>query len=221
MPRPPRHTTGAPVPRRPRRGARRQPLPARLAIDDVVRAGFDEGLKPGYAVAFPEDVVDDDGTTTFGSYAAANPWPARSQDARTVYLDQFSGEAIGTEDLYGYGAIMRTSDYAISMHMGTQFGLVNRVLVTVGCLGLLWSVVSAAVMYVKRRRPGSAGLPRRPADLGLANRLVLIAVVLGLIYPLWGVSALVVLAVDRFVIRRWSRTRRAFGQREASPSPST
>ena len=145
----------------------------------------------------------------------------RFTEAQIELLGGLSEHRPRPEDLYGYGAIMRTSDYAISMHMGTQFGLVNRVLVTVGCLGLLWSVVSAAVMYVKRRRPGSAGLPRRPADLGLANRLVLIAVVLGLIYPLWGVSALVVLAVDRFVIRRWSRTRRAFGQREASPSPST
>jgi hypothetical protein len=35
----------------------------------------------------------------------------------------------------------------------------------------------------------------------------------GVVFPQWGVTALAVLAVDRFVIRRVPRLRTAFGQR--------
>ena len=187
--------------------------PARLSLDRVVRAAREEGLKDGFGLSFPEDVTADDGTVTYGSFAAANPWPGRSQDALTVYFDQFTGATLGRQELYGFGTVWRAADYTISTHMGTQFGLVNRIVMTFGCLALIWAVISAAVMYWKRRRPGSLGLPRRPVDLRIANHLVVIAVVLALIYPLWGVTALVVLAIDRYVIRRVPRLRQAFGQR--------
>jgi uncharacterized iron-regulated membrane protein len=188
------------------------PLPAQLSLDGIVRAGRDEGLMPGFAVAFPEDVEGDDGSVVHGTFAASNPWPATSQQALTVSFDQFSGETIGRQELYGSGAIGRATDYTVSTHMGTQLGLVNRIVMTLGCLLLLWAVISALVMYTKRRRPGSLGLPRRPRDLRLGNRLVVIGAVLAVLYPLWGLSLLAVLAFDRFVIRRARPLRAAFGQ---------
>lgn len=188
-------------------------LPAPLSLDGVIRAAEEEGLKPGFALALPEDSETDDGGVVYGAYSATNPWPAGSQDALTVFFDQFTGATLGRQELYGYGTVARAADYTVSAHMGTQLGLVNRIVITVACLALIWAVVSSLVMYLKRRRPGSLGLPRRPRDLRLANRLVLIAVVLGVIYPLWGVSAVVVLTVDRLVIRKVGHLRVAFGQR--------
>jgi uncharacterized iron-regulated membrane protein len=43
--------------------------------------------------------------------------------------------------------------------------------------------------------------------------LVVVAVVVGIVYPLWGVSALSILAFDKFVIQRNRRLKVAFGQR--------
>jgi uncharacterized iron-regulated membrane protein len=68
-------------------------------------------------------------------------------------------------------------------------------------------------MYAKRRRKGTLGLPRRPADVHLGRGLVVIAVVLGVVYPQWGASALLILGFDHFVIQRNGRLRRSFGQR--------
>ena len=42
--------------------------------------------------------------------------------------------------------------------MGTQFGLFTRILMTLLCVLAIWSVISALVMFWKRRRPGTAGL---------------------------------------------------------------
>jgi uncharacterized iron-regulated membrane protein len=50
-------------------------------------------------------------------------------------------------------------------------------------------------------------------DVRLAWGLVALMVVIGLIYPLWGVTALLVLGVDRFVIRKVPKLRSTFGQR--------
>jgi uncharacterized iron-regulated membrane protein len=83
---------------------------------------------------------------------------------------------------------------------------------TMLCVLSIWSVISGFVMFWKRRRPGTSGLPRRPVDVRLSKGLAVIAVVLAVVYPQWGVTALLVLAIDRFVIRKVRPLRTAFGQ---------
>lgn len=103
-------------------------------------------------------------------------------------------------------------DTLVSVHMGTQLGLFSRIVMTLLCVLSIWSVISASVMFWKRRRPGTLGLPRRPVDLRLAARLRWSALAFGIVFPLWGVTALAVLGFDRFVIRR-TGLRTLFGQR--------
>ena len=114
---------------------------------------------------------------------------------------------------YGNAAVSLASDYTVSTHMGTQFGLVNRIVMTGVCLLVVWSVISAVVMYVKRRRGRSLGLPRRPEDVGLGTTLMVLFIGTALIFPLFGITALIILGLDRFVIRRIPKLRATFGQR--------
>ena len=129
-----------------------------------------------------------------------------------MFVDQFTGETLAEQSVYGYGAIAVGMDTLVSTHMGTQLGLFTRILMTLLCVLAIWSVISALVMFWKRRRPGTAGLPRRPADVRLSTGLTVAAVLLAIVYPLWGVSVLVILAIDRFVIRGIPPLRRTFGQ---------
>ena len=149
----------------------------------------------------------------FGSFVVSNSWPRKTGEAQDLFLDQFTGNTLAHQSAYGFGAVSYGMDTLVSTHMGTQLGLVNRVLMTSVCVLSLWSVVSAAAMYRRRRRPGTAGLPRRPVDVRLGRRLDLIALALAIVYPVWGATAVVVLGLDRFVIRRTSTLRTAFGQR--------
>ena len=186
---------------------------AQVSLDVVAAAAADEGMQPGYIVIFPEDDMTDAAAPVFGSFALTNPWPSKTQQSLTVYVDQFRGTTLGRTTADDWGGVSKGTDYLVSTHMGTQFGVVNRIVMTFGCVGVTWSIISATVMYTKRRRAGSLGLPRRPADIRLAHRLGLIALVIGIVYPLWGLTALVVMTFDRFVIRRAPRLRVAFGQR--------
>jgi uncharacterized iron-regulated membrane protein len=190
-------------------GATAEPLP----LATVQRIAEEEALKPGYLIALPEDTTDEAGNTLYGTYVLENSWPRKTEQSRSLFIDQFSGDTVGEANSSDMGTIARWTDYAISTHMGTQFGLWSRVVMTLGCVLLIWSVVSAAVMYWKRRRPGSLGLPRRPVDVRMSSRIAAIAICLGVVFPLWGVTALLVVLFDRWVVRRMPRLRVAFGQR--------
>jgi uncharacterized iron-regulated membrane protein len=187
--------------------------PAPMRLNDIVDIAEDEGMKPGFSVYFPTNVTDDGGKTTYGAFTVSNSWPRRTGEARDLYLDQFTGKTLDTQEAYGYGAIGYGMDTLVSTHMGTQLGIVSRLMMTTLCVLAICSVGSALVMFTKRRRPGTTGLPRRPADVRLPRRLALIAGAAAVVFPQWGVTALAVLGIDRFVIRRVPRLRAAFGQR--------
>jgi uncharacterized iron-regulated membrane protein len=197
-----------------------EPLPAMVSLDVVERAAQEQGMHPGYTIAFPSNEKAKDGSTEYGAFSLANYWPSRVQEEQTVYLDQFSGKTLEVLPATHYGALPWAVSFGIQTHMGTEFGLVNRILMTTACLLVLWSVFTAFVMWWKRRPTGSAGFPRRPYDSKMQRNLAIIALVLALIYPLWGLSVLFVLAVDHFVIRNVGPLRRLFGMRRVQAPPS-
>ena len=188
-------------------------VPVPLSLDSVVEIAKEEGMKPNYTINFPSNTKDDVGNPLYGSFTLSNSWPRKTGEARDVFIDQFTGQMLGEQNVYGYGSVSYAADTTVSVHMGTQWGIISRVIMTLTCVLTIWSVISATVMYAKRRRKGTLGLPRRPAEVHLGRGLVAIGVVLGIVYPLWGVSALVILGFDKFVIQRNSRLRPAFGQR--------
>lgn len=206
------NTGDVPIPASYRSADDRQ-VPAPLSLDAVTKIAQEEGMKPNYTIHFPSNGVDDVGNPLFGSFTLSNSWPRKTGEAKDVFIDQFNGTTLGQQDVYGYGSVSRAVDTTVSIHMGTQWGIVSRLLMTATCILTLWSVVSAVVMYSKRRRKGSLGLPRRPAELHLGRGLIVIALAVGLVYPQWGVSALVILAFDKFVIQRNRPLKVAFGQR--------
>jgi uncharacterized iron-regulated membrane protein len=187
--------------------------PAPLSLDSVVAIGELEGMKPGYAVYFPANDVDEAGNPIYGTFTLSNSWPRKTGEARDVSLDQFTGERVQEVGGFGYGAVSYSLDSMVSWHMGTQWGLASRIFMTLLCVLVIWSSFSAVVMYWKRRRNGSLGLPRRPVDVRLGKQLTIVAVALGIVFPQWAVTAIIVLLFDKFVIRRVPRLRAVFGQR--------
>lgn len=186
-------------------------LPARLSLSDVDRAAKLEGLKPGYAIVLPVNTTGDGGTMTYGSYQLSNAWPDRLSEEKTVYLDQFTGTKLAHSDASSGGAIGQATELGVLTHMGTQFGVVDRIVMTAGTLLLLVSIGTSAVMWWLRRPRGGSGLPKRPVNPRLPTAMAVIGLVVAVVYPLWGVSALLVVALDRFVIRRARRLRNLFG----------
>jgi uncharacterized iron-regulated membrane protein len=186
--------------------------PAPLSLDKVVSIAKQEAMRPGFIVKLPTNKVDETtGATVYGSFTVSNSWPRKTGEGRDLFLDQFSGTTRAEQTGAGYGKVSYAMDTLVNTHMGTQLGLANRIVMTTMCVLSLWSVFSALVMFRKRRRPGTLGVPRRPIDIRLARRVVLTATAMGVVFPIWGLSAAVVLGFDRLAIRR-TRLRSVFGQ---------
>jgi uncharacterized iron-regulated membrane protein len=187
-------------------------MPAPISLDRMVQVAEDEGMKPGYTISFPANAVDEAGNPVYGSFTLYNSWPRQTGETRDVFVDQFSGATLDEQRIYGVGTIAVGMDYLVSTHMGTQLGLVSRILMTLLCVLSIWSVISAFVMFWKRRRPGTLGLPRRPVDARFTWKVVAAAVAIGIVFPQWAVVALVVIGIDKFVIRKLPGLRHTFGQ---------
>jgi len=191
------------------------PSPKPLSINDINEIARSERMVPGYSIVPPSDSVGPDGTV-YGSYAVVNHWPQRLSEQRTLYLDQFTGQTIANATAGQDGALSRATSWAVDMHMGAQYGIVTRILSTAACLALLTSIITAAVMWWKRRPAGNGGLPgpggdtqRSAAPRGTAVAVGMIATILAVVYPAFGASLLVVLAAEAILAARRNRLSRS------------
>jgi len=177
-----------------------------LRLEQVAAVARDVEMLPGFAIGLPADET--------GVFVLSNAWPSAAQDERTVYLDQYSGEVLEEVSWQAsWGALAKATSWGINAHMGRQLGVVNGVVMGAVTLGVMFSVLSAPIMYWKRRPRGSLGLPRRPYDARLMRGVVIIALVLGVLFPLLGASMIVVAVVDHLLIRRVPQLRATFGMR--------
>jgi uncharacterized iron-regulated membrane protein len=173
----------AQVPQTPDHGSGAAPIGLDRAI-----AIFDElALHRGYAVNIP--------TTPTGVYTGS-VYPDDLSRQRVVHLDQYSGKPLIDMSFADYGPLGKWLEWGINVHMGQQFGLVNQLVLVAACIGIVVLAVSAGVMWWKRRPRGSLGVPPMPADRGVFRGLIAILAVGGVLFPLVGVSLILMLAID-------------------------
>jgi uncharacterized iron-regulated membrane protein len=185
-------------------------LPAKtVSLDQVQSAMLQSGMAPN-ATIYPPANSRVDGKTSLGSYVVINPWPSSLGQQGASYFDEFTGRFLGSSTAKSWGLLQRWTEFGVQTHMGTEFGVATRIFMTLGCVFTIWMYLTALMMWNRRRR-GTVGLPRRPAQPRLPRGYKAALVCLAAFYPLWGASVLVVYAVDRFVIQKNVRLSKAFG----------
>jgi len=91
--------------------------------------------------------------------------------------------------------------------------VLTRISATLACLAVLTSIVTATIMWWKRRPTGTAGLPGRSSEAVRSNTprgaviaIGVIATALAVLYPSFGVTLIIVLVAEAIVeSRRKSR----------------
>jgi uncharacterized iron-regulated membrane protein len=143
------------------------------------------------------------------------PWTAKSDAAdrprrADVELDG-QGRVLGHRDFANRPFLDRAVGTGVAAHEGQLFGLANQLLNLFVAIGLSLLAVSGVVMWWRRRPSSGLGAPpvrdRPPAAAGFVTLLV----VLGLFLPLLGASMILVLLVERLVLRRLPGLRRWLG----------
>jgi uncharacterized iron-regulated membrane protein len=137
----------------------------------------------------------------------ANFRPAHVENTRTVYLDQYSGKVLGDVRYGDWYAGGKTIEWGTAVHMGREYGAINRAIMLAGCLGVVLLAGSSFTMWWKRRPSGRIGLPAAPADPRVARGLLGIMIPVGIVFPLVGAS-MVAAAILEFLYVRIVRPRR-------------
>jgi uncharacterized iron-regulated membrane protein len=158
-----------------------------IGLDKAVAIVDSLGLQRGYTVAIP--------ASPNGVYSAS-VYPDGVAQQRVVHIDQYSGKPLIDIGYADYGPLGKWLEFGINVHMGQQFGLANQLFLLAVCVAIVVLAVSAGVMWWKRRPSGTLGVPPSPADRRVFRGLLAILVIGGIVFPLVGVSLLVMLALD-------------------------
>ena len=134
-------------------------------------------------------------------------WTAKSTTANRprrveLVVDGTSGELVRRDDFASKHPIDKVVAVGIAFHEGRLFGWPNQLLLLLTAAGLVLVCVSAVWLWLRRRDPGSLGAPPPGISPRRSVPLVATVVALGVILPLFGLSLLAVLLLERLVLRR-------------------
>lgn len=183
-----------------------------ISIDKAVTAAQAKGAPGPYLIMYPEG---DKGVFSVMSsqwYSVGNPAESDVSKETTVHVDQYSGEVVGQYGYDDYSATAKVVSQGIALHEGRRLGTVNAILSTLFCLAVIFLCVTGPMMWWTRRGTAS-GLAAPRAKLPVWGNWILLAamVVLGVFLPLFGLSLLIILALDQLLIRRVPALKSFFG----------
>ncbi|WP_252189284.1 PepSY-associated TM helix domain-containing protein [Rossellomorea vietnamensis] len=172
-----------------------------LSMNDIVSIAKREGIDPSYTVYIPQD---DKGVYTLSAF------PAKAQNEVTMHLDQYTGAVLADYRFDNYGIGGKIVAMGITLHTGTQFGFINQLFSLLICLGIMLVAVSGFYLWLKRKPKKEMGAPKSPGIMKL-KYFLLVMIALGILFPLVGASLIVILLLDRLLIKKIPATKKFFG----------
>lgn len=184
----------------------------RISIDTAVAVAEQEGSPGPYYVTYPEGETGVFTVMSSQWYQKGNPAENDPSLERTVHVDQYSGEVAGQYGYDDYSPAAQVVSQGISIHEGRRFGIANTIGSALFCIAVIFMCVSAPIMWWTRRGTAS-GMAAPRAKLPVWGNWLLLGVlaVLGVFLPMFGLSLILILALDQLVIRRIPRMKKFFG----------
>ena len=118
---------------------------------------------------------------------------------RTVTYDSQTGEELSRSDFADKHPIDRAINAGIAWHEGALFGLANQIMGLLIALALMALSVLGVVLWVKRRPSGRLAAPPKGGPMHM--EFVVVAIVLGVLLPLFGISMIAILLIERLKAR--------------------
>ena len=113
------------------------------AINRVHGALVAAGLPLAYRLSIP---------TEAGDPYSAYTYPARPEGQRTLHFNS-DGEVLVDTGFDDYGAIAKTVEYGVALHMGNYFGRANQIVMLLACLAIIALILTGLTLWL-RRPPG-------------------------------------------------------------------
>jgi uncharacterized iron-regulated membrane protein len=137
---------------------------------------------------------------------------AQNRTLRTnVDFDPRTLAIVRRKDFSQRHPIDRVIGIGISAHEGQLFGWVNQAISLLAAFGLMTLSASAVVLWLRRKPQGQLGAPQPKALARFSPGLLALVVVLSIVFPTFGASLLVVMVLERLVLRRIEPVRNWLG----------
>jgi uncharacterized iron-regulated membrane protein len=174
-----------------------------LSLDYLKKVVSTDGLPGPYFIVFPEGETGVYSVIADQWMVAGNPAFSDVTQEAVVHIDQYSGEIIARYSYDEYSALAKVVSNAIAIHEGRRFGIVSQISTIAFCVGILFLCITAPIMWWRRRKPGQGlGAPRGSINFKAHPWVTVALVLLCVGLPLFGLSVLVLLLIDKFVIRK-------------------
>ena len=164
-----------------------------LPLDAFVEFGMKQNLPGHLEIELPKE--------SSGTVHLRNRWGATSQE-RHFQLDAYTARPVGEAGWSDMPASQKAVMVGIDLHEGQLFGRVTQVLSTLLALTFMLMAGSALLMWWKRRPQGRLDWPRLVPRITLPPTVKTAAVVLSILFPLFGLSVLLAMALDRIAVYR-------------------
>jgi len=143
-------------------------------------------------------------------------WTAKSDSGDrplrvNLTVDGISGTIVGRKDFADRHWVDRAVGYGIAAHEGQLFGLANQMLSLLAALGLFVTAASGALMWWRRRPEGLLGAPLPLGTPRFGGVLVGALLLLAILFPMFGLTLIAMLAAEWAVLRRFRPAARWLG----------
>ena len=176
------HRKGAPPP-----SYKIDPEHPPIPLARVIEIAKERAVTTGYGVVLPASAT--------GVYSVIT----KSDDAFAaayIHLDQYSGAVLADVRFKDFGLFAKFFAIGKSVHMGVAFGLLNRILGTIACAGILLLVVTGVAMWWSRRPPGKFAAPAPMSGVVLPGMGIGAGVILAALLPLLAASLAAIILLD-------------------------
>lgn len=151
---------------------------------------------------------------------AGEPWTAKSDAADRplrvdLAIDGASGRVLSRKSFADRKLVDRLVGWGVAIHEGQAYGWANQLVNLLTAAGLSLMSVGAVVLWWRRRPAGALGAPPALAERRAGAGLVAAVVLLGVLLPLFGLSLVMVLLVERLLLRRAKGAQRWLGLKPA------
>ena len=156
-----------------------------IKLDQVVKLAKQQNLLGEITIKLPKNDK--------GVYSIANTskW---LEDQKVIHVDQYSGDVIKALNWKQVGILMDLRQVFMRLHQG-EYGILNLVITLLAALSLFVSTTAAMISYLIRKPKGQWGLPKVPESFNAGAGIVAIMILLGIIFPAFGGSVLLILIV--------------------------
>ena len=168
-----------------------------VTLDSVALWAARSGFAGQYKVSVP---AKDTGVFTV-SFDGRNQDSTLPSGDRYVHLDRYTGNVLADVGYADYPLLGKTMAWGIALHKGMA-GRLNFVFNLVYLAFTVLLCVSGIVMWWKRRPVGGLGAPEHAPGFRLTAGVAVIALVLGLLFPLGGAAIVLFAVLDFIVVRR-------------------